>query len=97
MFKIHEMRRGDRVIVRQTIFDSVKGHILPGTVGRVVKVVDGFAPDHDRFDYGFRDEPGAFGREQTMRDARGHTQIVKVKFSRRRFVEASGYYFKKRR
>ena len=96
MFKVREMRAGDWVTVRHTIFDSRKGHILPGTVGRVVKVVDGFAPDHNRFDYGFRDEPDGFGREQTMRDARGHTQIVKVKFSRRRSVEASGWYFKKR-
>jgi hypothetical protein len=90
MFKVKELRAGDWVIVRQIILDSRAGDILPGTVGRVVKVVDGFAPDHDRFDR-FR----AYD-EQTVRESRGHTQIVKVKFSRRRFVQASGYYFKKR-
>lgn len=82
--KIKELRQGDRVKTVHTIFDSRNGHIKPGTLGQVVKVLDGYAPR----------EPDYFYCTQSTRESRAHTQVLKVKFGKRIHI-LSGWYLKR--
>ena len=80
--KIREFRTGDVIETTQTIFDSVRGSIPVGTKATVIKVVH--VPDE------------LFGFTQSRRESMGHTQHLKVRFSRRRQESnVSGAYFKK--
>lgn len=78
--KIREFKNGQNVMVINRIFCSKKGDVLVGRSGIVQKVTT--CPDRNY--YG----------GQSLREARGHTQLVKVRFSIHRTEVVSGWYLK---